>query len=64
MERRYKSEALEALHEMMTGFHLSGAIDRQTMDEFDADCLVPVERSGGPSLENDLPTNRLGDQDQ
>lgn len=42
MAKSYKSEALAAVHEMMEGFHDSGAIDKQTMREFDAACLMPV----------------------
>lgn len=35
MSKTYKSEALAAVHEMMEGFYESGAIDKQTMREFD-----------------------------
>lgn len=40
--RAYKSEAMAAVHEMMEGFHQSGAISKQTMREFDEACLAPV----------------------
>lgn len=43
MVKVYKSEALAAIHEMMEGFHQSGAIDKQTMHEFDDGCLTAVE---------------------
>lgn len=43
MARKYKSEAMAAIHEMMEGFHQSGAIDKQTMREFDEACLTSVE---------------------
>ena len=43
MAKRYKSEALAAVHEMMEGFHQSGAIDKRTMREFDETCLTAVE---------------------
>ena len=43
MKKAHKSEAFAALHEMMEGFHRSGAIDKQTMREFDAACLTPAE---------------------
>lgn len=43
MGKVYKSEAMAALHEMMEGFHESGAIDKQTMREFDDACLTAVE---------------------
>ncbi|MBX9907908.1 MAG: DNA-binding transcriptional regulator [Beijerinckiaceae bacterium] len=42
MAETYKSEALAAVHELMEGFHQSGAIDKQTMREFDEACLTPV----------------------
>jgi putative transcriptional regulator len=40
MVKTYKSEAMAAVHEMMEGFHQSGAIDKQTMREFDEACLT------------------------
>ncbi|CAK7262405.1 MULTISPECIES: helix-turn-helix domain-containing protein [unclassified Shinella] len=43
MAKGYKSEAMAAIHEMMEGFHQSGAIDKQTMREFDEACLTAVE---------------------
>ena len=43
MSKTYKSEALAAVHEMMEGFYESGAIDKQTMREFDDACLTAVE---------------------
>ena len=42
MTKTYKSDAMAAVHEMMEGFHARGAIDKQTMREFDAACLAPV----------------------
>ena len=42
MARAYKSKAMAAVHEMMEGFHTSGAIDKQTMREFDDACLSAV----------------------
>ena len=43
MAKEYKSEAMAAVHEMMEGFYQSGAIDKQTMREFDDACLTAVE---------------------
>ena len=43
MTKAYKSEAMAAIHEMMEGFHQSGAIDKQTMREFDAACLTTIQ---------------------
>jgi putative transcriptional regulator len=40
MTETYKSEALASVHEMMEGFHRSGAIDKRTMREFDEACLT------------------------
>ena len=42
MAKAYKSEAMAAVHEMMEGFYQSGAIDKQTMREFDDACLTAV----------------------
>lgn len=42
MTKAYKSEVMAAVHEMMDGFHQSGAIDKQTMREFDEACLTEV----------------------
>lgn len=39
-EAAYKSEAMAAIHETMEGFYQSGAIDKQTMLEFDNACLI------------------------
>ena len=39
----YKSDAFAAIHETATGLHETGVIDKQTMQEFDASCLTPVE---------------------
>jgi putative transcriptional regulator len=42
MTKTYKSEAMAAVHQMMEGFHQTGAIDKQTMREFDVTCLTPT----------------------
>lgn len=42
MTATYKSEAMAAVHEMMKGFHTRGAIDKQTMRDFDSACLAPA----------------------
>jgi len=42
MNKRYKSEALASIHESMEALHDIGAIDKQTMREFDEACLTPV----------------------
>ena len=42
MPKKYRSEALAAIHETMEALHEVGAIDKQTMREFDEACLTPV----------------------
>ena len=42
MPKTYKSEAMAAVHEMMEGLHENGAVDKQTMREFDEACLTPA----------------------
>ena len=43
MPKKYRSNALAAIHETMEALHEVGAIDKQTMREFDAACLTPVQ---------------------
>ncbi|MCL5745320.1 MAG: DNA-binding transcriptional regulator [Acidobacteria bacterium] len=43
MGKRYRSEALAAVHETMEALHDVGAIDKQTMRRFDAAYLTPVK---------------------
>ncbi|MDR2187789.1 MAG: DNA-binding transcriptional regulator [Azonexus sp.] len=42
MVKKYRSEAYAAIHETMAALHEVGAIDKQTMREFDARCLTPA----------------------
>lgn len=39
---KYRSEAFAAIHETMEALHEVGAVDKQTMREFDEACLTPV----------------------
>ena len=39
---KYRSDALAAVHETMEALHEIGAIDKQTMRDFDDACLTPV----------------------
>lgn len=41
--KAYRSEIAASVHEMMEGFTTVGVIDKQTMREFDADCLASAE---------------------
>jgi len=43
MAKKYRSKAFAAIHETMEGLHEVGAIDKQTMREFDEACLTPVQ---------------------
>ena len=42
MNKKYKSEAMAAIHEMMEDLHIGGVIDKRTMRRFDDACLTPV----------------------
>lgn len=43
MPKKYRSDAFAAIHETMEALHEVGAVDRQTMREFDETCLTPIE---------------------
>jgi putative transcriptional regulator len=43
MTNQYRSDALASIHETMEALHEVGAIDKQTMRQFDETCLTPVE---------------------
>lgn len=43
MVKKYRSEAFAAIHETMEALHGAGAVDKQTMREFDEGCLAPVQ---------------------
>lgn len=43
MAKQYRSDALAAIHETMEALHEIGAIDKQTMSDFDETCLTPVK---------------------
>lgn len=46
--RIFRSDALAAVHEVMDGFHKSGAINDEAMREFDASCLsTPNQPNSG-----------------
>jgi len=42
MPKKYRSDAFAAIHETMEALHGVGAINKQTMREFDEACLTPV----------------------
>jgi putative transcriptional regulator len=43
MSKRYRSDAMAAIHETMESLHRVGAISKQTMRQFDDACLTPVQ---------------------
>jgi putative transcriptional regulator len=43
MPKKYRSAAMAAIHETMEALHEVGAVERQTMREFDETCLTPIE---------------------
>lgn len=43
MAKKYRSDTFAAIHETMEALHEVGAVDKQTMREFDAACLTPVQ---------------------
>ena len=42
MAKKYRSDAFAAIHETMEALQEVGAIEKQTMREFDDSCLTPV----------------------
>ena len=42
MSKKYRSDAMAAIHETMEALHGVGAIDKQTMRRFDEACLTPI----------------------
>ena len=42
MSKKYRSDAMAAIHETMEALHDVGAIDKQTMRGFDDACLTPI----------------------
>jgi len=43
MAKRYRSDALAAVHETALGLADADVIDKRTLKEFDSICLTPVE---------------------
>jgi putative transcriptional regulator len=43
MSKKYRSDAMAAIHETMEALHEINAIDKQTMRRFDEVCLTPVQ---------------------
>jgi hypothetical protein len=43
MSKKYRSDAMAAIHETMEALHKVGAVSKQTMRRFDDACLTPVQ---------------------
>lgn len=43
MTKSYRSEPLASVHETLEALHAVGAIDKQTMSNFDDACLTPEQ---------------------
>lgn len=46
MMKKYQSEAFAAIHQTMEGLYEIGAVNKQTMREFDDSCLTPIQTLG------------------
>ena len=44
MPKKYRSNAMAAIHETAEDLHRSGGMDQMTMRKFDALCLTPIEK--------------------
>ncbi len=61
MSKKYRSDAMAAIHESMRALHDIGAIDKQTMRRFDNACLTRVQPLGRDcSVGVPLPPGRRG----
>jgi len=49
-EKQYKSDAFEAIHEMMEELYQIDAIDKKTMREFDEACLLPTDQISAKTI--------------
>ena len=43
MNKKYRSQAFASIHETMEALNEVGALDKQTMKEFDDACLTPIQ---------------------
>ena len=50
MAKKYRSDALEALHKTAEGLHRAGLVDRKTMRDFDVSCLTTVEKLSAEAI--------------
>jgi len=43
VSKKFRSDAMAAVHEAMAALHKVGVIDKQTMRRFDDACLTPTQ---------------------
>lgn len=43
MPKKFRSNAMAAVHETVSDLHCAGGVDQKTMRKFDALCLTPIE---------------------
>lgn len=44
MPKKYRSDAMAAIHETALDLHQAGGLDQRTMRKFDALCLTPIQK--------------------
>ena len=44
MPKKYRSDALAAIHETANDLYQAGGVDRKTMRKFDVLCLTPIQK--------------------
>ncbi len=49
-DKKYKSEAMEAIHQTMEGLYDSGIINKKTMRNFDESCLENLPSYSGEDI--------------
>ncbi|NKB82786.1 MAG: helix-turn-helix domain-containing protein [Nitrospirales bacterium] len=49
-EKKYKSEAMEAIHQTMEGLYASGLVNKKTMRKFDQSCLEAIPSYSGADI--------------
>jgi len=48
--RKYRSDAMAAIHQTMEALNQVGAVDKRTMRRFDTACLTPVQSLTGKQI--------------
>jgi len=59
MRKKYRREALAAVHESMERLHEIGLVAKQTMRNFDHACLTPVDPLTAAQIRNILQKEKV-----